>query len=211
MEIRLENLGKKFNRDWIFRQVQLTLHPNEAYTITGPNGSGKSTLLQQIAGIMPQTEGAITYTLAGKTIHSDDWFRYIAIAAPYLELIEEFTLAELVQFHQQFKPFRDKLSVIQFIDRIGLEKARHKPVKYFSSGMKTRVKLGLACYSDVPVLMLDEPTSNLDANGIAWYQETLQATMANRLLILCSNQPYEYSFCKHILRIQDSRLVNVMA
>ncbi|QHT67536.1 ATP-binding cassette domain-containing protein [Rhodocytophaga rosea] len=204
MQIQVENLGRKFNKDWIFRNFDTTFQSNQPVAITGANGSGKSTLLQIIAAILPATEGKVKYTYRQKNIEEDKIFRYLSLAAPYQELIEEFTLQESVVFHLQFKPFRNQLAAGEFIKKIGLEKARNKPVKNFSSGMKQRLKLGLAFFSDTPILLLDEPTSNLDKNGVDWYQQHLSDNIADRLVLICSNQPYEYEICKRIIHIQDS-------
>jgi ABC-type multidrug transport system ATPase subunit len=205
MRITLDNVGRKFNRDWIFRNVSQELNSGNVYVITGPNGSGKSTFLQIIAGNLPLTEGKIVYSLQGKPLPDDNIFRYISVASPYLELIEELTLTEAVAFHQKFKSLGT--SVGEFMERIGLQASRHKLISNFSSGMKTRLKLGLACYSDTPILLLDEPTSNLDANGIAWYQRLVAETIAGRLVILCSNQVYEYEGFANILRFENGRLI----
>ncbi len=207
MHIILENVGRKFNRDWIFREINLTLKSGHVYVITGANGSGKSTFLQIIAGNLPLTEGQIQYQTDTDLITEDTIFRHVSLASPYLELIEEFTLTEAVAFHQKFKKFRNKLSVNEFITKLQLESARHKPIKNFSSGMKTRLKLGLACYTDTAVLLLDEPTSNLDVSGIAWYQQLVADTIANRLVIICSNQSYEYESFTNILRFENGRLI----
>jgi ABC-type multidrug transport system ATPase subunit len=204
MQIQVENLGRKFNKDWIFRNFDTTFQSNQPVAITGANGSGKSTLLQILAGILPATEGKVIYTFHQKNIEAEKIFRYLSLAAPYQELIEEFTLQESVAFHLQFKSFKNKLASNEFIKIIGLEKARHKPVKNFSSGMKQRLKLGLAFFSDTPILLLDEPTSNLDKNGVNWYQQYLGDNIADRLVLICSNQPYEYEMCKRIIHIQDS-------
>ena len=76
-------------------------------------------------------------------------------------------------------------------------------IKYFSSGMKQRLKLALAFCSDTPMLMLDEPTSNLDKQGVEWYLGLVQQFAAGRLTIICSNQEHEYSFCTQHLDISD--------
>ena len=208
MKISLHDVGRKFGRDWIFRHVSLELEAGQVYVVTGPNGSGKSTLLQIVAGNLPLTEGTLRYAANGREISGDDVFRYVSLAAPYLEMMEEMTLAEAVDFHRRFKRFRNNLTASDFITQIGLEAARHKFVRNFSSGMKTRLKLGLACHSDAPILLLDEPTSNLDATGIAWYQRLLSETIASRLVVLCSNQPYEYESFSRILRIENGRLLS---
>ncbi|WP_337044480.1 ABC transporter ATP-binding protein [Emticicia sp. 17c] len=204
MKIELANIGKKFRNEWIFRNTNLSFSANNSYTFVGPNGSGKSTLLQVIAGVLPQTEGKITYSsAAAQEIQIDDIYKEIVIAAPYLELVEEFTLLETVEFHQKFKPLKNQLSSSQFLEQIQLAPHQHKQVKNFSSGMKQRLKLGLAFYSDSAIIMLDEPTSNLDAQASEWYLKQVEQHTPDRLLIICSNQPNEYAFCKNIIDIRD--------
>ncbi|MFN4144960.1 MAG: ATP-binding cassette domain-containing protein [Runella sp.] len=199
MQIVLENLGKRFNREWIFRRFDHELQSGNSYTFVGPNGSGKSTLMQVIAGAVPHTEGTISYLLDNKTLEIDQWYRHIVIAAPYLELIEEFTVSELLDFHTGFKPLKKGITETFLLQQIELDNARHKPIKNFSSGMKQRLKLALAFYSDVPVVMLDEPTSNLDARWSAWYKQEVQRLTQGQLLIICSNLPFEYDFCSHVI------------
>ena len=203
LTISTEEIGKKYRREWIFRRVNLTLVAGTSYTFVGPNGSGKSTLLQLLAGNLPATEGALTYSLNNKLIEPDDWFRQVSIAAPYLELVEELTLDELLTFHQTFKPFRANLTPEAIADRLTLTHARHKEIKYFSSGMKQRVKLGLAFFSQSPVIILDEPTANLDCQGAAWYQEQVRQLNPDTLLLIGSNQPDEYDFCPNVLDVMQ--------
>ncbi|QJW91150.1 ABC transporter ATP-binding protein [Spirosoma taeanense] len=205
--IRAEQIGKKYRKEWIFRRVDLTLSAGNSYTFVGPNGSGKSTLLQLLAGSLPSTEGKLVYEQNGRPLEPDDWFRQICIAAPYLELVEELTLDELLTFHQTFKPFSAGLTPAMVADRLLLTHARHKEIKYFSSGMKQRVKLGLAFFAEAPVVILDEPTSNLDRQGAAWYQEQVRQLIEPadgrppRLLLIGSNQPDEYDFCPNVLDV----------
>ncbi|WP_128544317.1 ABC transporter ATP-binding protein [Larkinella soli] len=202
MRIVAEQLGKRFRREWIFRNVDLTLESGNSYTFIGPNGSGKSTLLQTLTGVLPSSEGAIRYERQGRPLEIDDWFRHIVIAAPYLELIEELTLDELLTFHQSFKPFKDNLSPHDLADRMRLGHARHKEIKAYSSGMKQRVKLGLAFFSEARIVVLDEPTSNLDKHGIAWYHEHVRQ-LSSQLLLIGSNQPDEYDFCPNTVDIMQ--------
>ena len=148
MKIITENLGKKFRNEWIFRNLNYEFQSGESYTFIGANGSGKSTLMQVLSGFMPHSEGLINYQCSQKSLTIDDYYKHLVIAAPYLELIEDFTLTEIVEFHVKFKPFKNNLSTNEFIDFIELPKAQNKEVKFFSSGMKQRVKLGLAFWSD---------------------------------------------------------------
>jgi ABC-type multidrug transport system ATPase subunit len=200
MKITLTQTGKRFNYDWIFRRVTATFHEGERYAILGPNGSGKSTLLQVIGGHLHHNEGTVTYNaMPDKQIAPDQFFRHCAIAAPYLELVEEFTLAESLEFHLQFKQFIPAVKPADAIAIVGLEKSMHKQIRNFSSGMKQRLKLALAIFSDVPVLLLDEPCTNLDAAGTALYQQLINEYGGDRMIIVSSNDEQEYFMCtKHI-------------
>ncbi len=201
MEIIAENLSKKFQRDWIFRNLNLTFQSPHSYTVVGPNGSGKSTLLQILAGVSSPTNGSVTFKQQQQPISVEYIYRHLSIAAPYLELIEEFTLLELLKFHIGFKPLKEDLSLEELMEVMKLSKAKHKMIKHFSSGMKQRLKLGLAFYAQTDIILLDEPTSNLDKQGIDWYLQEIEKNTKDRLLILCSNQAYEYEFCEHIIDI----------
>ncbi|MBC3787669.1 ABC transporter ATP-binding protein [Spirosoma utsteinense] len=201
MKIVAEQIGKKYRKEWIFRRIDLTLNAGSSYTFVGPNGSGKSTLLQLLAGSLPATEGTLTYSVNGQALDPENWFRQVSIAAPYLELVEELTLDELLTFHQTFKPFKPGLTLGKIAEQLLLSHARHKEIKFFSSGMKQRVKLGLAFFSDSPVVILDEPTANLDRQGALWYHEQVRQLSAEQLLLIGSNQPEEYDFCENVIDV----------
>ena len=207
MKISLINAGKRFNRDWIFRNIHQEFISGIAYAITGPNGSGKSTLLQVIGGAMMMSEGNVKYVVEGrnqqKDIEIDKAYQYISIAAPYLELIEEMSLLEFLQFHVQFKPFLPATGISEIIEAIDLKPAANKQIRFYSSGMKQRVKLAQAIFSDVPCVLLDEPCTNLDAAGIELYHQLIRDYCNNRLVIVSSNDEQEYSFCKEKISITD--------
>lgn len=203
MTITLNNIGRRFNRDWIFRGIHHTFTSGESYAILGPNGSGKSTLLQILNGSLSPSIGTIDFTFQEKQIEIDQVFQYLSLAAPYLEVIEEFTLSEMVDFHFKFKTYKEGVDKKHLINLLNLPKSEHKLIKYFSSGMKQRLKLILAFCADTPMLMLDEPTSNLDHQGVDWYLSLVEQFATGRLTIICSNQEHEYGFCKQRLSISD--------
>jgi ABC-type multidrug transport system ATPase subunit len=204
MKITLTDAGKRFNRDWIFRHLSYEFFAGISYAITGPNGSGKSTLLQLIAGALMGSEGKVQYELQGK-VPDEHVYRYISITAPYLELIEEMTLAEFLRFHQTFKPFLSSLCIERISAIVGLEKALHKQIRFFSSGMKQRVKLAQAIFSDTPVLLLDEPCTNLDEEGMSLYHQLINEYCNGRLVIVSSNDEQEYGFCGKTINILDNK------
>ena len=202
MTITLDKTGRRFNQEWIFRDVSYQFLSGNKYAILGPNGSGKSTFLNLLLGSLSPSEGTIDYH-HHKTIPADMIYQYVSFAAPYLDLIEEFSLQETIKFHFQFKPLFKGYTTERVMELLGLARSQDKPLKYFSSGMKQRTKLALACCTDTPVLILDEPTSNLDQQGIGWYYEIIEKFSLERLLIIGSNQESEYSFCNHFVQITD--------
>jgi len=219
MKITLTDAGKRFNRDWIFRHLSYEFSSQHHYAITGPNGSGKSTLLQIIAGAIGISEGTVSYeqTVAEQpaaahpvpehaavtaTIAPAKAYHYLSLSAPYLELIEEMTAMEFLHFHHSFKPFLSSHPIPHILSTVGLEAAARKQIRFFSSGMKQRMKLAQALFSDTPVILLDEPCTNLDAEGIALYQRLIRAYGSGRLIIVSSNDRQEYDFCEKVIDIR---------
>ncbi|MBK1442076.1 ATP-binding cassette domain-containing protein [Parapedobacter sp. ISTM3] len=203
MEITLADIGRRFNRDWVFRRVTYQFVAGRCYAILGPNGSGKSTLLQVIASSLTPSKGQIRYTIGDHSVKPEAIYRYISLVAPYMELIEEFTLAEQIRFHFKHKHYLHGVNEQRLMERLGLQHAKDKQIRFFSSGMKQRVKLALACYTDTPMVLLDEPTTNLDHQGVDWYLDLVDKTKGNRLVLVCSNQEKEYGFCEHLINITD--------
>ncbi len=207
MTISLTNTGKRYNREWIFRRFSYQFEQGKKYAITGPNGSGKSTLLQVIAGATLHNEGTIEYRQPESgtpgTLADTQHYKYLSIAAPYLELIEEMTAREMLSFHAGFKPFLPDADISSILETVGLKAATNKQIRYYSSGMKQRLKLAQAFFSDTPALLLDEPTTNLDADGIALYLTLISRYTKDRLVIVSSNVKQEYDFCEEVIAISS--------
>ena len=203
MKISLTDAGKRFNRDWIFRHLTYEFSAGQSYAIIGPNGSGKSTLLQVLSGAMMVNEGNIQYSILNSQCSIEEVYQKISIAAPYLELVEEMTLTEFLDFHQQFKPLLPSVNTEKIISILDLEKAAHKQIRNYSSGMKQRVKLAQAIFSDVPVVLLDEPCTNLDEAGVSLYNQLIEDYCKKRMVVVSSNDHHEYEFCKEKLNIMS--------
>lgn len=202
MRILLSNLGKRFNRQWIFRGINLELQDSDRYVILGRNGSGKSTLLQTIAGYRMPSEGSVQYIKVHEYHNANTQYSFISFAAPYLELIEDFDIMEMLRFHFRLKPLAADMTPEAIISMMQLRNLMGKPVKQYSSGMKQRLRLALAFFADTPVLLLDEPCSNLDSSGIEWYRTLLENYSRNRLVIICSNhQEHEFHPCNNLIDI----------
>jgi ABC-type multidrug transport system ATPase subunit len=204
MKIVLEKAGKQFSRNWIFRNLSLNISSPQKLAILGPNGSGKSTLLQMLSGYLSPTEGQVQFYTDDKKLDNENVFQHISIATPYLELIEEFTLKEIADLHFRFKKPVNNFSTEDVMNVMQLEKAKDKVFKYFSSGMKQRAKLALAILSDVQLVLLDEPLSNLDKAAGDWYRKMVDDNLKNRMAIVCSNHHSgEYDFCEKVMNIND--------
>jgi ABC-type multidrug transport system ATPase subunit len=203
--IATKGLAKRFNREWIFKDLTYEFRSGNTYAITGSNGAGKSTLLQVVSGFIPPTAGSITYYPGKRLTSVEDIFQNIAVAAPYMELIDEFTLTEQINFHFRLKKSRHDLSTDQLISLMYLENAKNKYISNFSSGMKQRVKLALAFYTDAEIVLLDEPGTNLDSKAFAWYKTELMKLPKNCLTLIASNNPLEYGDGAVLLAIDKYR------
>lgn len=202
--ITLDKVGKKYNREWIFRGITHEIKPLDRLLIQGGNGSGKSTLLQIISGFVTFTEGTLVHTLGAKNIGQEVLRKHIALASPYLQVIEEFTAAELIDHLREAKPFVNNLSTPEILEIAQLTAAKNKYIRHYSSGMKQRLKLALAFLADTPLLLLDEPLSNLDKNAGLWYKQMVELYTGNRTVLVCSNAiEDEHYFCTSRLDVMD--------
>lgn len=202
LSLSVNQLAKRYNREWIFKNFTYTFQSGKTYAITGPNGSGKSTLLQVLWGQLPQSAGTISYSLSGKTIPVEEIFNQVAVAAPYMDLIEELTLAEQLNFHFNLRKPRAGYSIDSIIDELYMADSRDKQIANFSSGMKQRLKLGLAFFTDAAIIFLDEPGTNLDEQAFAWYTENLKnPVLKDALIFIASNQKNEYSTSTEVISV----------
>ncbi len=201
MELVLNDIGKRYRFDWIFKGIGFRFESQQHYAVIGPNGSGKSTLLKILSGHLSPSKGSIRFLQKSKELPIDSVYKNVSFAAPYIELIEEFTLLETLQFHHHFKPFSTEFSVNGIIELLNFQKSKHKEVRFFSSGMKQRLKLILALCSQTSLVLLDEPTTNLDKQGMNWYLELIEKLSKKKTIIVASNIPEDYQFCTQQLNI----------
>lgn len=203
VQVSGESIGKRFNRNWLFRKINFSCETGESLAILGNNGSGKSTLLKIISGVMPPSEGQLTYRVQNHNLYPDRYYRHISFVAPYMELPEELTLAEFLNFHTRFKPLVNGFTIQNLLHELRFQKAANQPLSQFSSGMKQRLKLGIALHAQTPVLLLDEPCTNLDDYNIAWYRDTVRNLLSDKIVIISSNAAIEYDFCEKQLSVQN--------
>jgi ABC-type multidrug transport system ATPase subunit len=154
----------------------------------GSNGSGKSTVIKLLSGQNDPSRG-VAHAMG---LPDGSWPQSVSLAAPYTELFEEFTPREHLRWQAKFQPLR--VPAADALAHLDLpEAAWDRPIKSFSSGMKQRVKLAAAILANTPILLLDEPFSNLDAAGRHWALQLVRnhcgalAPWGARILVVATN------------------------
>lgn len=203
MEVSLQQVSRHFYYRWVFKDLTYRFSNPNWYSITGFNGSGKSTLLQVISGFLSPSKGKIFYSIDGQSISNDSFFSHLSLAAPYLDLIGEFSPQEHLEFHKTFKPLKTGFTVQSILENTGLYEHRNKAIRFFSSGMIQRLRLAQALYFDTSLLLLDEPTSHLDQQGVEWYQAMLAECCHYQCVIIASNNPADYEQCYFQIPIES--------
>lgn len=202
MNIALQGVGKRYRNSWVFRGLSAELQIGQRVALLGNNGSGKSTVLKMLAGAMAPSEGSLHWSLLdGTSVPPEAVYRSLALAAPYMDPIGPFTLDEQLAFQEGLKPWRSGLDRAAVLELCGLKAHRNKRLQDFSSGMRQRVRLALALYSDASLLLLDEPGTNLDAAGMDWMRDQMDAAAPGRLLVIASNDPRETEACGWSIRM----------
>ena len=194
MDLTLDNIWKRYTSGWVLKGVSIHISHGQNVSIIGLNGSGKSTLLQIISGYLSSSKGKIIYHHEGKNIDRDEIYKYCAITAAYAELDEELSIAELFNHYKIFKPLLlDNLD--DFLELTDFVKLKNKQIRHFSSGMKQRLSLGMAFIMDVPILLMDEPTSFLDESKKAWFEEMMNRYTKDKTVIIASNDERDIKTC----------------
>jgi ABC-type multidrug transport system ATPase subunit len=199
--LKASSLSKRFLYDWIIEDFSYEFFSGNSYGLIGPNGSGKSTLLQLLTGKMIPSSGELNLFTDQKKIEHHDFYQYMTYSAPYVDLINEYTLQEMVNFHFHFKSLAEGISSQDVISIMGLDAHKNKYLAQFSSGMKQRCKLALGLLTDSPVVLIDEPGTNLDDTAKAWYHDLVKRFGRKKMLIIATNEKEDISFCDQIINI----------
>jgi len=204
VEIVVKNISKQYEHI-LFENLSFFIQKNEPIAVLGKNGSGKSTLLKIIAGILQADTGCITYY--SKTMHlikPDELYRHISFLSSYSELIEEFTLLQQLQFHQKFINPLPILNLDKIIGLMHFENFKNTLISKFSSGMKQKLKIALSLFYQRDILIFDEPCVNLDTQTIDWYNDMITEFTKERILVIGSNNPSEYAYCKKKIQLDKA-------
>ena len=195
LTLQAENLCHRFGKIPLFSDLSFVLGKGDVLVIAGPNGSGKSTLIRILSGFLNPAAGEVSITEDGKTFGPRLCFHVIGMCTPEMRLYEELTGWENLDFFARLRGIRDAPDKLQqALSFAGLEPARHRRVKIYSSGMKQRLKLLLAFFHVPPILYLDEPSTNLDENGIKLVSEIIRRQRERGITVIATNDPGEYGY-----------------
>lgn len=200
ISLHAKNLTKNFNRKAIFKNVSFDFTFGGSIAITGRNGSGKSTLIKIIANVLNPTSGTLDIEDNSTIVKKDDYYKYTGFVSPYLNLYDEFTGYENLEITSKIRGDSAK-NINDVLKKVGLYERRNDLLRIYSSGMKQRLKLAFAVLHNPAILLLDEPTSNLDKDGISIVTELALAQKNNGILIIATNDEYERSLCSGEINI----------
>ena len=203
MKIQLSEVSKYYYSECIIKQFNYRFSSDSIVGIAGANGSGKSTLLQLISSVLSPSEGEINYYLNGVEIPVEKVRHKIALISPAANLVKDCTVEQLIDFHFTFQNYSAQFTKETILQETWLTESRNKVIAELSSGMKQRLKIALAFFSDLHCILLDEPTTNLDRKGIHWLNSLIQSVAGNKLLIIASNEEKDFKHCDEVLSIED--------
>lgn len=200
--LKAVNLTRKFDRRPIFKDVNFELTMGSATAITGRNGSGKSTLIKIIANLLIQSSGELNLFSGTEKIKKENIYKYIGFVSPYLNLYDEFTGYENLKIISDIRGWGHE-NIDTVLTCVGLIHRKNDLLKIYSSGMKQRLKIAFAILHNPKVLLLDEPTSNLDLDGISVVDDIAAEYKKDRILIIATNDAHERSLCSNEINLNE--------
>lgn len=203
MKVQAEQISKRFNRRAVFKDISFTVDTGEVFGITGRNGSGKSTLLRIIGGLLTPSGGTLRYSHEGTAVPPERLHRQLGYVAPYLTLYEEFSAEENIALYARIRGLSHSHSeALALLERVGLPVDRRDPIRDFSSGMKQRMRLVFAVLHRPPLLLLDEPISNLDAAGVQTVYELVAEFRTQGTVIIATNDAEDIAQCDRTISVE---------
>lgn len=205
-EIKCENLSKSYSGRTIFKNLSFNISTSQSLTVTGSNGSGKSTLIKVIANLIHSSKGNISVKSDNMDVPRDKWFEKTGLLSPYLNLYDELTGFENLDFFYRLKAKDRSYShdrIDHVLHKVNLYEKRNELLKNYSSGMKQKLKLAFSVLHEPEILLLDEPRSNLDKAGIDMIYEVSAEQKKKGILIIATNDDDDKELCDSILSIED--------
>lgn len=201
MDVRVHSISKRFMTKWIIKEFSHHFPLGSTTGISGINGSGKSTLLRILSGYLSPSKGEVVFSFNGEKLQRNEVYTHVSYVAPYTDVVSEFTLREMYDFHRSFKSMSQVESYDHFLDILSLSVDASTTIQHFSSGMNQKLQLALGILSDTSLLILDEPTSYLDESNKSWFLDILGKHIGDRTTIIASNDPYDFTYCEEVMEV----------
>lgn len=196
ISVELTDVGKHYSGKTLFQGVHITAKPGECLVITGRNGAGKSTLLKIIAGLVRPSCGKVRLTADGQELTDGDRFDCIGMVSPEIALYGAMSGYENLKFLAQVRGMSlENEDLSRWLKLVGLAANQHERVGDYSTGMRQRLKFAVMLALQSPLWLLDEPSSNLDAEGKALVGELiLGALQEGTTIIIATNESWEAEY-----------------
>ncbi|MGB9663803.1 MAG: ABC transporter ATP-binding protein [Ignavibacteria bacterium] len=209
IQLKVTELKKIFNNRLVFNQLNFELTSGDKFVITGKNGSGKSTLIKILAGVLTETSGKADYFLDNKKIDRENFYQIVGLVSPYLVLYDEFTAYENLSLFSKIRGLKiSEGEINEILKRVGLYERRNDLVRTYSSGMKQRMKYASAILHNPLVLLLDEPTSNLDLEGKSFVDNLVFNFREDGIVIVATNETQDFKYGEKIINLDDYKNTN---
>ncbi len=200
----VKDLKKTFNRRLVFNKLSFEVKSGERIVVTGKNGSGKSTLLKILCGVLTESSGFFEYFFNDKKIDRENIYQIVGLVSPYLVLYDEFTALENLNLFSKIRNLNiNDEHIIKILERVGLYDRRNDLVRTYSSGMKQRIKYASAILHNPLVLLLDEPTSNLDIEGKNFVDDLIYNFRDDGIVIIATNETQDFKYGQRIINLDD--------
>lgn len=203
-EVRLviDHVSKRYGARQVLHNIAADLTTGDVLLITGHNGVGKSTLLRLLAGLQRPSSGTICYEETERRLEPAEAQTLIGMVGPDIQLYRELTAREHVAFVADVRGLHyDTEGQQKALADVGLETRADEYVARFSSGMVQRLRYALALLHHPAVLLLDEPTVNLDAAGVAMVDRIVAAQRACGITVIATNDPRDRAYGDLVLAL----------
>ncbi len=201
--VELKNLIKYFGRRLIFDGINFALTSRNIYGVSGPNGSGKSTLVKIIADLISPTRGKVNHKFGDKIIEPEELHNYLGFVSPYLFLYDEFTAEENLIYSCNIRGVKyDKERADHLLSQLNIYDRKKDLVRGYSSGMKQRLKFIFALLHEPQLIILDEPTSNLDNPGKEIVYQIIAEESRRSLIVIASNEDSDLGLCTEVIELE---------
>lgn len=203
IDLKVTSLYKHFGKKNVLSDLNFS-SKSSIIGIAGVNGSGKSTLLRCLSGLLKANRGEIVWRLNDKTLTKSELRNHSGYAAPYVELYEELTVNENLNFILKLRSVENKNGSLTEETLIKVNALELSDQFYgdLSTGQRQRIKLVSALLHKPNILFLDEPGSNLDAGGRDLIEKIVNKYREpNHMVVLASNLEQELQLCDQIIEL----------